>query len=412
MSVGGGPPFLAVVTRKRVGAFCMERITEGMVSRAWRSELLRGRRLMSAAGEPVEVVHPGRRNRVAGPDFHHAVVGRSGVEVCGDVEVHVRSSAWRAHGHHRDAEYNGVILHVVMWDDAGGETVRADGGAVPVVALHPLVGAVSELATLAVARERCWNAAQRLGDGVVGEVLDAAGDQRFRSKVCQYGERLEENGADQTLYEGLLRALGYGCNTVAFEELARRVPLRVVERRAGGADVDALERRLRRALNREAGRLSWCVCGTRPANMPWRRIAAGARLLAGAMATGGLARRLVRLVGEADVTKGHRGLEQALMVRDGGSGASIGRVRAREMVVNVLLPFACAWEGEGTRAAGHAVELYRGYPRLGENHITRHMMEQTNAGSWLVRSARRQQGLLHLYHTACLEFGCAACPLT
>ncbi|MDY6918275.1 MAG: DUF2851 family protein [Chloroflexota bacterium] len=389
----------------------MEGITESMVCRVWQGRALRGRWLVMADGRWVRVVHPGRPNPVAGPDFHHAIVATAGGEARGDVEVHVRSSSWRHHGHHRDPQYNGVILHVVMWDDAPGRTVRADGASVPVVALHPYVE-VTGAAAMVAARERCWNAARWLGVEGMGRVLDRAGDERFRAKAGRFGDRLKACGADQAVYEGLMRALGYGGNGRAFEALARRVPLQVLEECAVAGGSSAVERELGRALDAGAGGLPWRRCGIRPANMPSRRIAAAAPLLARYVGRGGLGQGLASLVRQADVTRGYRGIEDAVMVREPGSGASIGRGRAREMVVNVLLPFSFAREGAGAPGAWHALELYWSYPRLGENHITRHMMEQINVGSWLVGSARRQQGLLHLYHNHCLEGGCAACPLT
>ena len=52
----------------------------------------------------------GRPGGSLGPDFTDAVVERDdGVVFCGDIEIHVRESDWRAHGHHKDPRYNGVV---------------------------------------------------------------------------------------------------------------------------------------------------------------------------------------------------------------------------------------------------------------------------------------------------------------
>jgi hypothetical protein len=97
------------------------------------------------------------------------------------------------------------------------------------------------------------------------------------------------------------------------------------------------------------------------------------------------------------------------MITRGFYGTLIGRGRAREMVVNILLPFSFAWE-EG-ELKEHALELYRSYPLLDENQITRQMSRQMFVGSGMVNSARRQQGLIHLYKSFCLERKCPQCPL-
>jgi hypothetical protein len=142
--------------------------------------------------------------------------------------------------------------------------------------------------------------------------------------------------------------------------------------------------------------------------MPQRRIVGAGYLLARYLGRG-LVPGLLQVVGEADVERGHRRLEGGLMIKRDGYGTLIGRGRAREMVVNVLLPFSFAWADGQLRE--HALELYRNYPRLEENQITREMSRQLLVGSGVVNSARRQQGLLHLYKSFCLERKCSQCPL-
>ena len=105
-----------------------------------------------------------------------------------------------------------------------------------------------------------------------------------------------------------------------------------------------------------------------------------------------------------------------MMIRGSGAeGTLIGQGRAKEMVVNVLLPFSFAW-GVRTSQAGlkdHAIELYRNYPQLEENQVTRRMRRQLfcQGGLGVVNSAQRQQGLIHLYRIFCLEGKCHGCPL-
>ena len=56
-----------------------------------------------------------------------------------------------------------------------------------------------------------------------------------------------------------------------------------------------------------------------------------------------------------------------------GERAIIGRGRAREVVVNIVLPFAYAWAeaNQQSELAEQALALYRGYPPSGGNEITR-----------------------------------------
>lgn len=388
----------------------MDQITESLLARVWQSQILRGKELITAGGESFWVIYPGRINNEGGPDFHHAIIATREGELRGDVELHIRSSGWQAHGHHRDPRYNGVILHVVMWHDKEGPTVLQDGKTVPVLPLRPYLEGLEWFPLLTAPDEPCHDLGASLGDGVVGELLDGAGEERFRAKVGHFQAELAIKQGEQVLYEGLMGALGYSRNKQSFEELARRMPLKVLKYIAHGASWEGRGEALEAALLGEAGLLHWQLSGVRPGNMPQRRIAAAGYLLAGYLGRG-LVPSLLQLVRGADAKNGHRRLEEGLMVTRGFYGALIGRGRAGEMVVNILLPFSFAWaQGEPRE---HALELYRSYPLLEENQITRQMSKQLFAGTryGVVNSARRQQGLIHLYKSFCLERKCLQCPL-
>ena len=101
----------------------------------------------------------------------------------------------------------------------------------------------------------------------------------------------------------------------------------------------------------------------------------------------------------------------------GGTGIDsltlLGRRRAADIIVNILLPFAFAW-GEVTsqkELMQKALDLYRSYPKLAENSIEKHMKNQLGLSNNLVNSARRQQGLIHIYNTLCSQGKCNCCPL-
>ena len=92
----------------------------------------------------------------------------------------------------------------------------------------------------------------------------------------------------------------------------------------------------------------------------------------------------------------------------------LGGRRAADIIINVLLPFTFAWAelGSQLQLEEKALELYRHYPKLAANTIERHMKKQLGISNDLVDSARRQQGLIHIYHTLCTQGRCHCCPLS
>jgi len=207
----------------------MDQITESLLTRVWQSQILRDRELITAGGESLRVIYPGRTNSESGPDFHHAIIAAKEGVLKGDVELHVRSSGWQAHGHHRDPRYNGVILHVVMWYDKEGSTVLQDGKTVPILPLHPYLDGLEWCYPVAVPDDPCHDLVARQGDDVAGELLDRAGEERFWAKVGRFRVEFAIKEGEQVLYEGLMGALGYSRNKESFEELARRMPLKVLK---------------------------------------------------------------------------------------------------------------------------------------------------------------------------------------
>ncbi len=120
----------------------------------------------------IEIVYPGRINDDRGADFRDAVIATSRGLIKGDVEIHVKSSGWREHRHHRDVFYNRVILHVVMWHNSKTATHLQNGKEVPVLALHKYIKTpVSRWPNLARSPVTldmpCLKAAQRLAAGTV-----------------------------------------------------------------------------------------------------------------------------------------------------------------------------------------------------------------------------------------------------
>lgn len=422
---------------------------ESLLAQVWKGQWVQRGALTTGDGRTVIVRSPGIENRDRGPDFLGANIVIADEVLTGDIELHVRSSDWRAHGHHQDPRFNGVILQVVLWDDAKGQARLENGRSIPSLPLSDyLNGSLDELSLRAEARPAalapCRDVGDRMGADWTGELLDRYGQERFYVKSASFevGMLLEE--PEQVLYAGIMGALGYTKNKKPFQELAGRVPLRVLqsiahelqaedrsiglqalllgaagilpsqcERRSGLGDPEMVERleEMWRTVGTGPGMSysDWHFFRMHPNNFPSRRLLGAGHLIDRYLGVGLLA-GVLELVNGANPGKGAVSIEQGLVVPE-----LIGPGRAREITVNVVLPFCLARaETEcDPEAAERVLAVYRSYPRLEENRITRYLTAifWGKARPRVAASAQRQQGLIHLYKAFCQEQRCGVCPV-
>lgn len=429
-------------------------LTERQLAELWRGRRFPQGALVTRHGVPVTVIFAGRPGRGPGPDFRGArIAGPSGVVLSGDVELHVRSSSFRAHGHADDPAYANVVLHVVFNDDTGADTPLPGGGSAPVIALAPWVARrAGELARWLerplLWREPCHDAVMRLGLDGAGAALDAEGDRRFEAKVARARAAVAASGLDQALYEALLEALGYGGNAPQMRALARLLPWQrlsalaphapgrqqIVEalllgsagllpsQRGHGGPVEpyvaSAERLFAGSGLSALPSTLWKLWGIRPENAPARRVAAAAALLAPLDAPA----QLLRVAAAPTTAEA----VAPLLARASGfwlhhhdvcaapcrlPPALVGRSRALEIALNAVLPAAAA--AGGPSLAAQARRLYAALPRPASYGATRFIENALASEGMRVKiTARRAQGLLELRQNWCTAGGCGRCSLS
>ena len=383
---------------------------EEAVAELWQNADRLASGLVTQDGRRLKVLYPGRRNGSAGPDFRDCVLStESGEIIVGDVEGHVTEGGWSAHGHNVDRNYNGVVLHVVLAPSSSGKTTttlesRAEA---PVVAIGvpsrqegPEAGHIIQ-------------SDGNVSPSVIHKKLDRAGDDRFRSKADGYAMEIGAGDSEEVLYAGIMEALGYSANRRPFAALAARVPmagLRALRDEPPGTRLLAIRamllsaaglmgsvgpgdaERLRGVLAAlpKADRIDepWKTSRLRPVNHPVRRIEGAAVLVERALDEG-----LMPALAAATRRGEHRQVIDRLT-----AAPYVGEGRARDIAVNVALPFLHAWGGlaRDRELRGASLEMFRRMPGLAENEITREM-KRLLPPEVDTRGARRQQGLIHLY---------------
>ncbi len=184
-------------------------------------------------GSLAQIVDCGtENNHRGGPDFLGARIVMDGVQIMGDVELHITPEGWHAHEHEGDARYSNVILHVVLEDSE-----EKTGPPVPQVVLRD---------NLAFGRSDLWEQLFRRMYDRSPELpcfpQNILVPMRFKRKVLeQFGHaRLEELIDRVTIsereipsepellervYQLTMDALGYSQNRVPFRELSALLPL-------------------------------------------------------------------------------------------------------------------------------------------------------------------------------------------
>lgn len=275
---------------------------EQLLQYVWQHRLWRSEDMTTNDGRRVRVLDPGLLNRDAGPDFFNAKVEIDGRVWVGNVEIHVRASDWRRHGHDSDPAYDSVILHVVEKDDA--PVYRTGGERIPQVVLECSPRFGERLERLVNGRDKlpCASQLPQVPSLVVTEWIQALAFERLHGKVDRLRELLDlyAGSWEDVCYVSLARTLGFGINSDALERLARRTPLRLLHKHSdsllqlealllgqsgllqdGIDDGDPYVSQLRREYAFLANKFSlrpmereaWKLFRIRPQNFPYRRIA-------------------------------------------------------------------------------------------------------------------------------------------
>jgi hypothetical protein len=419
-------------------------VIEKSVVELWQKIAANGCEMLTVGGQALKILYAGRLSDETGGDFKDAVIKLESTVLRGSIELHTHSRDWQAHGHHMDPAYNGVILHVVMWQRPGDTTIQENGHILPTVAL----ARYAEAADTDTFRGNSlpYHRNNRNFTEIIGE----AGLERFREKSAAFQTRLKNTEPAECLYQGVMEALGYSRNKEPFLILAKAMPLKMVElvvRQENGPELlESVLLKVARLLpsqrkgqdsagfhDKHVEQLeglwsfsglqaavpvsSWNFFKVRPGNHPVRRIIGMSNLIAGCSGTG-FFNRMTSITGLSSgeimeifkIAAGEYWVNRFDFGKTcfGLGNDLIGRARASEIVINAVLPFMYVWHRE---AAGRVLDLYRGFPAVCENTVEKHMREKLGLKRAEVNTACRQQGLLHIFKRYCITGNCEECRL-
>ncbi|MFP4499592.1 MAG: DUF2851 family protein [Candidatus Hydrogenedentota bacterium] len=433
-------------------------VPEKVLQCVWYDHLFPERGLVLDDGRSLRVVSPGWWNHGEGPDFKGAQLEIAGRLVNGDVEIHHTHGGWKAHGHHLDERYEGLILHVTLSVEQPAAPIRTvSGKAVPTLLLGrylaedlgALADAVESQAypyEVAGAHGACSGLIPKQGTAALEHFLALAGDWRMLNKARALRERMDQASPGQAIYEAFLSACGYSHFKQHFQLIARHLPYDRVRQLAlqdpllaeaallqiAGLLPDPLPQGTTaaphyariRALRRDhlpglrALPLTWRRVGVRPNNNPERRLAGAARFLS-RTAQEGLAESLEAVWREDLKPVARRRRFESLFPHALGfwanhctwtgkrltrATAPLGTARIRSIIGNVFIPAALASaRAQRNRRREECIHtFYVALPKESDNQITKIMLPRVLAGHAALKvNFRMQQGLLQMYQDWC-----------
>lgn len=412
---------------------------EQLLQYVWKHKIFPLKELKTTTGQQVEVIDTGLANTDAGPDFFNAKLKLDGVLWIGNIEIHERSSDWFKHGHHADAGYNSVILHIASEIDT--EISRSNGERIPQIQLICPEAVRTNYKELLETDSYppCYRIIPSLPPFTAHSWMTALQMERFEQKATLLNERLKrcQGNWEDAFFITLARNFGFGLNGDAFETWAHRLPFRAVDKhrndlfqieaiffgQAGileDSDGDGYYLRLKKEytyLQHKFGLIPmdaslWRFLRLRPANFPHIRIAQLACLYHRAY---GLLSRIMEtetLQGVRDILKGGTSEYWLTHYTFGGSSPSRPKTLSNTsldlLIINTVVTFLYAYGlHKGNRVLCARAGSFLEELKAENNYITR-MWEQCGMKA---SNAADSQALIQLKKEYCDKKKCLYCRI-
>jgi len=216
---------------------------EDFLHYVWRYKKFDFLNLKTVCGKKLSVIDTGVYTQNSGADFFNAQLKIDNLHWAGNVEIHLKSSDWYVHNHHRDTNYDNVILHVV-WD-YDVDVYRQNNTEIPVLQLKKYVQKDINCSYMDLVKNKSWILCEKQIENVDENLFSLWKDQLFTERLHQKSllieKLLQENKNDweATLFCVLARNFGLNTNGNSFFEIAKSIPFTIVRKES--FDIENLE---------------------------------------------------------------------------------------------------------------------------------------------------------------------------
>lgn len=217
-------------------------MTEEYLFQVWKFRLFKQTGIKTTKGEDVVILSVGELNKDAGPDFFNARIKIGNTTWAGNIEIHVYSSDWEKHHHHKNKNYDNIILHVVF------ENNKKTSGPknIPCIELKGLINTNSFNRYCQIKEGNTWIPCMNLINTVDTNKIKFWQErlviERLERKIFIINERLTQYkyNWEEVFYHQLASAFGLKVNSLPFELLARSTPLNILRKEHSQDAIEAI----------------------------------------------------------------------------------------------------------------------------------------------------------------------------
>lgn len=202
-------------------------MTEHLLQFIWQFQYFDKGALCTKNGETLLLNFQGTYNTNQGPDFLNAKIKIGNTTWAGNIELHIKSSDWKKHKHHKDNNYENVMLHVVWEDDAKDNSL-------PVLELKGRVSKILLHRFEEMMQQATFIPCERLIDTVKSITWTNWKDRLLAERLLRKSkiaiEFAQENNYhwEETFWWLLARNFGLKVNSDVFESMARSVSISIL----------------------------------------------------------------------------------------------------------------------------------------------------------------------------------------
>ncbi len=414
-------------------------MSEDLLQFIWQYSLYNPLQLKTQKGEALTIIHPGRRNKNAGPDFDEAKIKVGETIWVGNIELHLRSSDWQKHGHHLNKAFHNIILHVVLEDDCSDAPsdcpVLCLGPHIPDEVLKRYTGLLqtaqqipcsSQLSTIKSITKESW--------------LNRMLIERWEQKLAEWEAQLQRSAGNwnELFYVRLAANFGFHINTTPFLLLAQSIPLTLFAKhkeslmtiealllgQAGFLDevfMDEYPRQLQEEYRFLKSKYQltpipkhlWKFLRLRPANFPTIRIAQFATLIYQSwhLFSQVLSHKNVKELTQLFSLQASHYWSHHYQLDDAPhdlAPKSLGRASIENIIINTIAPIRFLFANQQGNMQGQedALQLLTTL-RPEKNSI----LNQWQSCGWQAVNAAQSQAMLQLYHNYCTSKRCLECAI-